>query len=92
MITKKNCLLLTCSLLILSGCETIPVVSQLPAKPMDLMQPCQEESFLNEMEAALDGAQGLKEDWLIDYAAEAEECRLKSQGLQSFINKTWETR
>lgn len=56
------------------------------------MQPPQDHNMLSVMAEAADGAQGLKEDWLLDYAAEAEGYRLQLISAQDFINRTWETR
>jgi len=35
---------------------------------------------------------GLRSDWLLDYAGEAEGYRLQVIGLQNFIKKTWKSR
>lgn len=56
------------------------------------MQPPEDHNMLSVMAEAADGAQGLKEDWLLDYAAEAEGYRLQLLSAQDFINKTWDTR
>lgn len=47
--------------------------------------------MVNIMVEAVSGAEGLREDFLIDYfAAEAEKYRLQVIGLQGFINETWD--
>lgn len=79
-------------MLLLSGCETTPNASQLPGKPPCATEQVDEQSRLQEMVTALDGAQGLKEDWLIDYAGRSEKDRLALVCTQDFIKRTWESR
>ena len=38
------------------------------------------------------GQDGIRADWLLDFAAEAEQYRLQLIACQSFIHKTWESR
>lgn len=44
-------------------------------------------NLLTEMAAAVDGAQGLNENWLYEYAAEAEGYRVQLISAQDFIAK-----
>ena len=44
-------------------------------------------SMLETMTKALDGARGLRSDWLYDYAGEAEQYRLQLIACQNFIKK-----
>jgi hypothetical protein len=48
--------------------------------------------MLERMATATDGAQGLKEDWLLDFAAEAEKYRLQLESAIDFMESTWKTR
>lgn len=84
--------LLTISLLLLSGCETTLGASRFPAKPYCAIEETEGVNRLDTMLAALEGAQGLKEDWLIDYAATSERDRLDLMCTREFINKTSESR
>jgi len=89
---KTVLILSLASLLILSGCEQIPDVSRLPAKPVNVMTPPPAENQLTAMAEATDGAQGLKEDWLLGQAAISETLRQQVIVLQKFINDTWRSR
>ncbi|TXH13848.1 MAG: hypothetical protein E6R03_10620 [Hyphomicrobiaceae bacterium] len=40
--------------------------------------------------AELTGKNGLRSEWLLDYAAEAEQYRLQLKSCQDFINKVWD--
>lgn len=74
--------------MILNACETpkTPDASILPAKPMAAMEPCNELSFFEEMQIALNGAQGIREDWLMDYAARAEGCQISHDTLVGYLD------
>lgn len=92
-INVKYPLLIT-SLAILSNCATqgTPDASRLPAKPVAALEACETQSFFDEMNVALDGAEGINEAWLMDYSARAESCHISKQTLTDFINQTWESR
>lgn len=57
---------------------------------MEALEPCNTESFYQEMKIALDGAKGISSAWLLDYAERAERCNIDKQTLTDFINQTWE--
>lgn len=69
-----------------------PDASHLPSRPTAALEPCDTESFYNELDIALQGAIGLSEAWLRDLLARAESCHISKQTLTEFINQTWETR
>lgn len=77
---KIALVLCAAALLILTACAETPAVSRLNAPP-DLLASCPDD-FLSLMETALQDAEGLDEAWLYQYAGEAEECRLRLNGLQ----------
>ena len=56
------------------------------------MVPPRDEDLYATMVAAVDGAEGLRSDWLEQQAADGERYRLQVIGLQDFINSTWESR
>lgn len=70
----------------------MPDASHLPSKPVAALEECEAESFYDEMQIALDGAQGISESWLMDFSARSERCHISKQTLTDFINQTWETR
>jgi hypothetical protein len=92
MITKRKSLTCLAALLLLSGCVTTRVASPLPTPPADVFQAPDDEDMLAVMVAATDGAQGLKEDWLIDYAARAERYRIQLIQAQAFVENVWKSR
>lgn len=57
----------------------VPVRVAVPAKRPDATTP----------EPKLPIGDGIGSEYLIDYAARAEECRLKLMGLQGFVNQVW---
>jgi len=68
----------------LSGCAGVkPNASRLSGAP-ELLQKCHDGDFLVEMIDALDGAEGLTDLWLIEFAGEAQKCNINSQGLQEW--------
>lgn len=69
-----------------------PVASQLPSKPVEAMEPCSTISFYQEMRTALDGAKGISQAWLLDYAERAERCNIDKQTLTEFVDQVWATR
>jgi hypothetical protein len=91
---NRNWLILTASLILTACVHNPPVVSRssdnLPAKPVDLMQSCAESNLLDEMMQTVGGAEGIREDYLIEFAGRADKCRITSNGLQDFVNRTWE--
>jgi hypothetical protein len=44
------------------------------------------------MKTVLEGAEGLKQAWLLDFAERAERCNIDKQTLTEFVNLTWESR
>jgi len=79
-------------LLSLSACELTRDASQLPVRPANIIERPANESMLERMATATDGAQGLREDWLLDFAAEAEKYRLQLESSIEFMGATWESR
>lgn len=79
--------MLSISLFVLIGCgPTVQSVFQSPVRPVEAMQPCNEDSFYEEMKTAITGAQGVKEVWLLDYAERAERCNIDKDTLIQWIN------
>ncbi len=87
MIIKNNYLLLIASLLLLSGCARTHNASLSTRPPADVMVAPSDVSMLETMTKALDGARGLRSDWLYDYAGEVEQYRLQLIACQNFIKK-----
>ena len=50
------------------------------------MQPCNEQSFYDEMDSALNGAEGIRETYLLDFAERAERCNIDKAALIQYIN------
>jgi len=75
-----NLATLLLALLLNVSCARTQSAYQLSATP-DLLVPCRAE-FLTEMTEAIDGAEGLNELWLIEFAGRADECRIRLDGLQ----------
>lgn len=71
------------SLIALSGCAETGNAS-LSYPPQDLMSSCSEDNLYDLMLAELDGAEGLNEIWLAEYAATARDCQMKLEGLQEW--------
>jgi hypothetical protein len=83
--TKHELLTLTAAtLLLLNGCETIPSVSPSYVPPSNLMAAPDSESAYEAMEGAVSN-EGIREEWLLDYAAQAEKNRLQLIGLQKYV-------
>lgn len=73
----------------ITGCSEIlkaPVAYPSPVKPIPAMEPCNKASFFEEMKIAVQG-QGIREDWLMDYAARAEKCNINHSTLVEFLGE-----
>lgn len=59
---------------------------------MAALEVCEAESFFDEMQIALEGAEGISEAWLMDFSTRSEKCHISKQTLTDFIVKTWSSR
>lgn len=75
--------MLLLSALLLTGCKSPNVYPSLPAPPS--FSEIGKDDLQIKMEKALEGAKGIRKEWLDTYAAEAELYRREASSCQAFV-------